>query len=71
VIKLARHDEMRHELVDAQGAEIMLVVSDAKAFMGADPIAVAPDQAEAFPDAPLMLPPPDRGNGEDKRGRRS
>jgi hypothetical protein len=43
VATLSKHDPFRHELVDAQGKAILIVVADASAHMG--------QQEEAKPDA--------------------
>lgn len=47
VIKLSKADECRHELMDAQGQTVMLVVADAEPFTG--------ERGPAEPD-------PDQGN---------
>lgn len=50
VLQLSRSDEQRHHLVDAQGSEIMVVVSDAADFMGGEEVAITPDQQQFIDD---------------------
>lgn len=42
VVTMSKHDAFRHELVDAQGKDVLIVVADASQHMG--------QQAEAQPD---------------------
>jgi hypothetical protein len=45
VIKVIQSDPLRHQLIDAQGSDIMLVVSDASTFTGArSEVKIDPDQ---------------------------
>lgn len=44
-IELNRHDELRHELMDAEGMQVLLVVADVSAFIGERAeVKVKPDQ---------------------------
>lgn len=43
VVTLSKHDACRHDLVDAQGKDVLIVVADAGDYMGA--------KGEAVPDA--------------------
>jgi hypothetical protein len=44
-INLSKHDPLRHDLIDAQGKAVLLVVSDADDYGGARaPVKVEPDQ---------------------------
>jgi hypothetical protein len=49
-VVLSRYDENRHELLDASGSEILIILADAKAFLGAR--APAKIDRQALFDAP-------------------
>lgn len=65
-IELSKADQQRHELIDATGASVLIVVADAEAFTGErDPVAINKEQGELIdPETGEIKEPPKR-NGKD------
>ncbi len=54
VLTMSKFDELRHNLVDAQGSSVLVVVAEPEQFEGErDPVAIKPDQ----PDMPFDATP--------------
>lgn len=51
VLSLGRSDKHRHNLLDAVGSRVMIVLADADAFTGEQaPVGITPDQSELLAD---------------------
>lgn len=52
VVELSKSDAQRHDLIDSTGSEVMIVVSDASAYMGQrGKVEIVKDQASLLPSA--------------------
>jgi hypothetical protein len=59
-LEIGRQDERRHHLVDAQGAQVLIVVADSTEFEGERaPAAITPDQGDLVRDALVVHSDPD------------
>jgi len=60
---LGRFDQRRHNLIDATGAAVLIVVADAKEYVGERaPAAVKPDQASLLGDVEVVHSAPDNAH---------
>jgi 2-hydroxy-3-keto-5-methylthiopentenyl-1-phosphate phosphatase len=56
VLEMSKHDPLRHQFVDAQGATVLVVMADIDEFVGERaPVKITPDQSKLAIDPALAV----------------